>query len=136
MWEGRPTKDSLYFHKTVTQAEVCSALGLYSASTAPAAAVVREGVCSIWYPGWTLRTFSSCPDSEPTYYNLTCSTACPANCLQCTNASACYTCASGYFLSESGACVLPSQCGSAMYASFEAITQRPLCRGLLCHRGV
>ena len=133
VWSGRPTKDSYFVHRTVSQAETCSLMGFSSNQTAGAAAVKRESVCRIWYPGFLLRTMSTvtpCTDSEPTYFNITCSTKCTSNCLSCTNASACSVCSPGFYLHTNGQCVVPVQCGQGNFAATDTLGH-PICEGRL-----
>ncbi len=127
VWNGRPLKDGLFFHRTVPQSEVCAALGFFSSLSSSAGNIKRESVCSIWYPQSIIRTFTPCPDSEPTYFNISCSTRCPSNCNSCSNASVCGVCTAGYFLSSNGQCVRPANCGTGFFGGFDSLL-RPVCK--------
>jgi|LakMenEpi03Aug12_release.lakeMendotaPanAssembly.Ray.scaffolds.fasta_scaffold1368587_1 proprotein convertase subtilisin/kexin type 5 len=74
--------------------------------------------------GYNGQCYSSCP--QTTYYNTigqTCS-SCGPNCLECTNITYCFTCATGIYL-YAGGCT--TTCISHYYGSNEV----SLC--LICH---
>jgi hypothetical protein len=136
VWTGTPRKSGFFFHQSVAPSEICSALG-YTYSDLlglPAPVISRVNVCKIWYPNGVLQvldTTTACADNEPHYAEVTCSTACGPNCLNCTTATNCVTCTNSQYLQlSSGRCVSSTSCGVGFYAPASSLTSGRVCNGM------
>ena len=118
VWTGTPNLDGHFFHQTVPASEICTRIGLSWSDSLnlPSPTFSRSTLCNVWYPEGVLEQFSPC-DSEPYVLEVTCSAFCGFQCDKCSTASVCEQCASGFYVSEDGTCVLSSACGDGFYAS-------------------
>ena len=138
VWSGLPQKSGFFFHTSVPLSEVCSTLGFSYSDllNLPAPTTATIGVCKIWYPNGVLTVKDSttaCAVQQPYFSNVTCSTACGANCLQCTSSSVCTNCINAQYLRSDGQCVAATACGTGYYAPSSTQASGRQCLGLIVY---